>query len=54
MEVDLKSVGDRIIVDARGKAAVPDHGFAVESSTLGNRAQFLWRVSREPAAPPQI
>ncbi len=50
MEVDLKSVGDRIVVDARGKPAGADQGFAIEAATLGERSQFLRRVARESAA----
>ncbi len=50
MEVDLKPVGDRIVVDARGQAAGAHQRFAVESATVGDRAQFLRRVARKSAA----
>ena len=41
MEVDLKSVGDRIVVDARGKPAGADQGFAIEDRLV--MAPNLWR-----------
>src|SRR5215813_14523810 len=48
VKVNLESVGDRIIVDARGEAARADEFFAIESAALCDLQQLLWRVSREP------
>ena len=45
MEIDLKAVGDRIVVDPRGEPTGVDQGFAIEAATLGDRSQFLRRVS---------
>ena len=50
MKIDLKSVGDRIVVDPRGKPAGPDQGVAVEAPSIGHGPQLLRRVAREPAA----
>src|SRR6266542_6518170 len=49
VQVDLKSIGNRIVVDASGESTGADQGFAVEPATFCNRSQFLRRVPREPA-----
>src|SRR5262245_47055522 len=51
VEVNLKAVGDRIVVDARGKPACADQRFAVEAPALRDSEQFLRRVARESSAP---
>src|SRR5258708_32697679 len=50
MQVDLKSIGDSVVVDARGEPAGADQGFAIKAATLGNQSQFIRRIAREPAA----
>jgi hypothetical protein len=36
VQVNLKSVGNRIVVDPRGKSAGTDQGFAIEAATVCN------------------
>src|SRR5262245_33343117 len=50
MKIYLKTVGDRIIVDACGQPADADQSFAIEAAALGDRPQFLRRVSRMSSA----
>ena len=50
VQVDLKAVGDRVVVDARGQPAGAHERVAVEAAALGDRAQFVRRVARMPAA----
>ena len=50
MQVDLESVDDRVVVDLRGQPAGAHQRFAVEAGLLGDRAQFVGRVARMPAA----
>ena len=45
VEVNLESVGDRIVVDTRSKSTRADKRFTIEAAILGNRSQFLRRVS---------
>src|SRR5262245_27361055 len=51
VEVNLKAVGDRIVVDARCKPACADQRFTVEAAALSDIEQFLRRVARESSAP---
>src|SRR5262249_563336 len=50
VQVNLKAVGDRVIVDARGQPAGADQGAAVEAAALRDTEQFLRRVAREPSS----
>src|SRR6266567_76162 len=50
VQINLKAVGDRVVVDARGQTAGADQGFAIETTPLAYLSQFVWRVAREAAA----
>src|SRR5262245_547675 len=50
VKVNLKAIGDRVVVDARGEPASAYQSFAVEAATLRDIEQFLRRVAREPSA----
>src|SRR3981189_1192259 len=50
VQVNLKSVGDRIVVYACGKSTGADRGFAIEAAALSNQAQLGGCVSRELSA----
>src|SRR6266850_4175616 len=50
VQVNLKAVGDRIVVDSRRKPTGANKSFAVETATLRDQTQFMRRVSRKPAA----
>src|SRR5215471_5797551 len=52
MQVDLKPVGDGVVVDSGGKPARTDKGIAVEAVSFCNSSQFLRGISREAAAAP--
>ena len=45
VEVDLKAVGDGVVVDAGGQPADPDERVAVKARAIRQRAQFLRRVA---------
>ena len=45
MQIDLKAIGDRVVVDARRQAARPDQRIAVEADAIGYRPQLVWRLS---------
>ena len=46
VEVDLKAVGDRIVVDARREPAGPDQCFAVEAAALREKVRGLEMLTR--------
>src|SRR6266404_3865798 len=50
MKVNLKSVGDRIVVYPRRKTAGADQVLAIEAATLCDHSQLLRCISREPPA----
>src|SRR4029078_12147193 len=50
VQVDLKPVGDRVIVDTCGQSTGADQTFAVKSMSFGERAQFIRSVTRETTA----
>src|SRR4029078_13135475 len=50
VEIDLKSVRDRIIVDPSGESADAHQSFAVKAAPVRNCAQLLRRVAGNPAA----
>src|ERR1044071_2544162 len=47
VKVNLKPVGDRVVVDARCQPAGANELIAVKPATIGDRSQFLRSVSRE-------
>jgi len=51
VKVDLKSVGDRIVVDPRGQPAGSDESFAVQSLSFRHGAQLVRSIPRMPAPP---
>src|SRR5947207_7875887 len=51
VQVDLKAVGDRVVVDAGGQTAGADQGFAIKTAALAYLSQFVWCIAREAAAP---
>src|SRR5579883_766385 len=46
VQVELKAVGDRIVVDTRGEATATDEGIAVEAKLVGKCPEFLGRATR--------
>src|SRR5437868_15145425 len=52
VQVNLKAVSDRVVVDARGQTAGPHQRFAVETAPLAYLPQFVWCVAREATAAP--
>src|SRR5436853_7590940 len=50
VQVDLKAVSDRVVVDARGQTADADQGFAIKTAALAYLSQFVWCIAREAAA----
>ena len=50
VQIDLKAVGDRIVVDARGEPAGADQRVAIEADALGDRTQLAGCVARLLAA----
>src|SRR6266550_6308421 len=50
VEVNLKPVGDRIVVDARCESAGADQGVAIEAASISNQSQLGRCVSRELSA----
>src|SRR6266545_3060725 len=50
VQIDLKAVGDRVVVDARGQPAGADQRFAIKTAPLAYLSQFVWRIAREAAA----
>ena len=50
VQVNLKAVGDGVVVDARGQAAGADQRIAVEARRLRDRPQLVGRVARVTAA----
>src|ERR1041384_2932549 len=47
VQVDLKAVGDRVVVNAGGESAGADECFAVEAVVFCECAQLVGRVARE-------
>src|SRR6185503_17732193 len=50
MQVDLKAVGDRVVVDARSQPARANERVAVQTQAVCQRAELRWSVPRMPAA----
>ena len=50
VQIDLKTVGDSVVVYAGGQAADPDQRVAVETVSIGERTQFVRSVARVFAA----
>src|SRR5436853_7882938 len=50
VQVDLKAVSDRVVVDARGQTADADQGLTIKTASLAYLSQFVWCISREAAA----
>jgi hypothetical protein len=50
VKVNLKSVGYRVVVNARRQPAGANQRFAVEAARCGQRTQFLLRVPRKLSA----
>ena len=50
VQVDLKAVGDGVVVDTRGEPAGTHESFPVEAASIPEQAQFGWSVSGKPAA----
>src|SRR5437867_6652541 len=48
MEIDLKTIGDGVVVDAGREPACANQRFAVESTAIGKSTQFLRSISRMP------
>src|SRR5262245_20548000 len=51
VEIDLKAICDRIVVDARSQPTCAHQSIAVEAATVGDRTEFVRRIARESAAP---
>src|SRR5262245_20216555 len=49
VEINLKPVSNRIVINSRREAAGPDQRLTVKTSPIGNRAQFIRRLKRLPA-----
>ena len=45
VQVNLKAVSNRVVVDARGQTTGANQGFAIETPTLAYLSQFVWRVA---------
>src|SRR5947207_1903694 len=52
VQVNLKAVSDRVVVDARGQTADAHQRFAVETTLVAYLSQFVWCVARKAAATP--
>ena len=50
VQVNLKSVGDAVVVDLGGEAAGTDQRVAIQAPALRDGAQFVRRVARMPPA----
>src|SRR6266508_5713157 len=50
VQIDLKAVSNRVVVDARRQTAGADQGFTIETTLLAYLSQFVWCITREPAA----
>ena len=50
VQVNLKAVSDRVVVDARSQTAGTHQSFAVETTPLTYLSQFVWCIAREAAA----
>src|SRR5687767_2421084 len=52
MQVDLKSVGNCVVVDSGSQPASTDKRFAIKAATICNQTEFIWSVARESASSP--
>src|SRR6266581_608799 len=50
VKVNLKTVADCVVVDARRQPAGAHQGFTIKTATLRNRSQFLRGVARKSSA----
>src|SRR3989442_8325579 len=50
VQVNLKAVGDRIVVDARGQPAGAYQRFTIKTALRCYLTQFVWRIARKAAA----
>src|ERR1041385_602781 len=50
MQVDLKAVGNRVVINSSGESAGTDQGVSIETASLCDQTKFVRCVSREPAA----
>src|SRR5207237_531656 len=50
VQINLKAVNDRVVVDARGQTAGADQGFTIETATLTYLSQLVWCITREATA----
>ena len=51
VQIHLKSIGDRVVIDARGETARPYKRFSVDTGGIGQFAKFVGSTARMFAAP---
>src|SRR5438034_6634484 len=51
MQINLKSIGDRVVVDSCRETAGSNQRFTIKAAPIGDGAEFIRRVSRMLATP---